>query len=122
MRKIVDVDKAKLEEIIKEIIEIPEIKRAKIFVENFFNSLGGQTLEQAYLNYLRDLEMYSFTNKAIRDNTTYLCYVFSKITHASIEELLKIEGMYRAPPKIIPLDRDALRRYLENDEKGDEEL
>ena len=109
--KIVNIDKKILEEKLNEIKSDPSLRRARIFVENFFNTLHEESLESAYLNYLRDISRYTPTNKAIRNNSTYLCYIFSKITHSSIEELSKIESKYRHI-SISPLDPDSLDKML----------
>lgn len=68
-----------------------KLKKAKIFVENFFGTIGNQSPEIAYCNYLMDILLYSPTNKAIRENWTFLCYSFSKITQTPIHELMEIE-------------------------------
>ncbi len=118
----VNVDKTILEEKLKEISEEPDLKRAKRFVENFFYTLGNQSLEEAYLNYLMDLQLYSPTNKAIRENSTYLCFLFKEITHSSIEELVKIESKYKEPPTVIPFNPSMLEEILsknDDEEFGD---
>lgn len=92
------------------------MRRAKIFVENFFGTLGDEPLEFAYLNFLRDIQLHSPTNRAIRDNSTYLCYIFSKITHTNIEELVQIESKYKGPPLVIPLDKELLEELLTKDQ------
>lgn len=114
MKELIDVDKSKLEEILNEIQQDPELKRAKHFVQNFFSTLGGQNLEQSYLNYLDDLVLYSQTNKAIRDNTTYLCYAFSQITNTPPEQLAELEYKHHGAPKIIPLDLEGEHPSIEN--------
>jgi len=100
----VQVNKGKLEHYVKEIEATPELRRAKIFVENFFGTVGNQTLKQAYWNYLDDLLVYSPTNEAIRDNTTYLCFVFKDVTGGDMQTMAYIEYLHHGPPKIYPLE------------------
>ena len=96
----VQINQSKLEEYLKEIENTPELKRCKTFVENFFNTFGNQTLEQAYMNYMNDILMYAPTNKCIDQNRTYLCWIFMEVTGASLEELAEIEYKHHGPPKI----------------------
>ncbi len=86
-----------LEQKLADMINNPELRGGIRFVENFFNTLRDESLEAAYLNYLRDLELYAPTNRTIRECSTYFCYIFSQITHSPIEELLRIESMFRSP-------------------------
>lgn len=100
----VDINQEKLGKHLEQIIGDPELQGCKRFVKNFFGSVGGQTLEHAYLNYMDDLLSYSPTNQAIRENTTYLCWVFKEVTGADLETLAALEYKHHGPPKIYPLD------------------
>lgn len=88
------------------------LRGASRFVENYFGIFGDQGVEVAYLNYLRDIELYSRTNRSIRNNTTYLCSLFSAVTNSPIEELVRIEQKYCKSPIIIPFKKESQEHNL----------
>ena len=79
------------------------MQQVKRFVENFFSSVGSQSLDHAYMNYMRDMLMYAPTNKAIDENRTYLCWMFKDVTGAGLEQLAEIEYRFHGGPQIYPL-------------------
>jgi len=88
----VSIDEKVLTKYLNQIESEDELKGCKRFVSNFFYTLSeDEPLEYSYANYLRDILLYSPTNKAINNNRTYLCWAFKDITHSSIEELAFIE-------------------------------
>src|ERR1051326_2755336 len=100
----VDVNKKRLEEKLYEIEQEKDLRKAKIFVQNFFGIINGQSLEQAYFNYLDDLIRYAKTNPAIRNNSTYFCYLFAEVTNTDTQRLAELEYIHHGAPTVTPLD------------------
>lgn len=97
----------------------PKLKKAKIFVENFFGTIGSQSPEIAYCNYLMDILLYSPTNRAIREKWTFLCYSFSKITQTPIHELMELEMEFhnriffeRVDERTLPHYQNELNNFI----------
>lgn len=66
-----------------------------MFLANFFTTCEDYSPEVNYLNYVRDLRMYSPTNRAIRENLLTLVRGFYEITgttpaviHARLRDVL----------------------------------
>lgn len=100
-----------MEEILRDIESTDELKRAKNFVTNFFSTLSPQSEEIAYANYLMDILLYSPTNQAIRENWTYLCYGFSRITQSPISELMELEREFHNKIFFEKIDERILSHY-----------
>jgi len=109
----VSIDEEVLTKYLNQIESDDELKGCKRFVENFFYTLPEkEPLEYSYANYLRDILMYSPTNKAINNNRTYLCWAFKDITHSSIEDLVKIEYTLGLGPVAKPLTDEDIEKYF----------
>ncbi len=61
-----------------------ELPGARTFLENFFLSADGSPLEEAFLNYVMDVRLYSPTNRTIRQNKQKMIQAFSDITGSVI--------------------------------------
>lgn len=96
----VAVDQEILEQYLDEIRQTEELQGCQRFVENFFGTVGNQTLEQAYWNYMNDILRYAPTNRCINQNRTYLCWVFKEVTGADLETLAAIEYRHHGGPDV----------------------
>lgn len=83
------------EEILQEWAE--KLPGCRIFLENFFLTYRGYPPEVNYLNYIRDLKLYSPTNRHIRENFIYLIQAFYEVTELS-------EAQPKARFGVAPMD------------------
>lgn len=59
------------------------------FLENFFGTCRPYPPEVNFLNFLRDVRLYSPSNKEMRENGVYLVQAFYEITGTSELEIMK---------------------------------
>jgi hypothetical protein len=69
-----------------------ELPGARTFLENFFLSAQGHPMDQAILNYMMDLRLYSPTNRTIRQNQHKMLQAFSGITGTIIS--IEVDSVY----------------------------
>lgn len=75
------------DEILQEWTEmLPGCRR---FLENFFSTCKTYPPEVNFLNYVRDLRLYSPSNKQMRENGVYLVQAFYEITGVTETEIRK---------------------------------